>query len=92
MGGLKIPQTGWNQLQPTQESPLLTGIVPGSYTYFNHSYYCEPVDENDWLASTEYGFRYASVVRRGNVLGVQFHPEKSQAVGLAILRNFLERF
>ncbi len=90
--GLKIPQTGWNQLQIVQETPLLAGIQPGSYAYFNHAFYCEPVDQKDWLASTEYGMHYASVVGHGSILGVQFHPEKSQSVGLAILRNFLERF
>jgi glutamine amidotransferase len=92
LSALKIPQTGWNQLQIVQETPLLAGILPGSYAYFNHAFYCEPVDQKDWLASTEYGMHYASMVGHGNISGVQFHPEKSQAVGLAILRNFLERF
>jgi glutamine amidotransferase len=88
--GLKIPQTGWNQLLPRQASCLLAGISPGSYAYFNHSYYCEPANENNCLATTDYGLQYASVVGHGSVYGVQFHPEKSQAVGLRILRNFLE--
>jgi glutamine amidotransferase len=89
-GDIKIPQTGWNQLLPEGESPLLKGLKPGSCAYFNHSYYCAPAEKADVLASTEYGIRYASVVGRGRLYGVQFHPEKSQAVGLTILRNFVE--
>lgn len=88
---LKVPQTGWNQIQAENESPLLSDIDPDSYAYFNHSYYCDAQDRSDWLASTEYGLRYASVVGRQNLYAVQFHPEKSQAVGLQILRNFVER-
>jgi imidazole glycerol-phosphate synthase subunit HisH len=90
-GELKVPQTGWNQLQIECESPLLAGLSPGSYAYFNHSYYCAATESKDILASTDYGLRYASVVGRGRLYGVQFHPEKSQAVGLQILRNFVER-
>jgi len=86
---LKAPQTGWNQLRPERETPLLQGLTPNSYAYFNHSYYCVPANPADVLASTEYGLRYASVVGRGKLYGVQFHPEKSQAVGLTILRNFV---
>jgi glutamine amidotransferase len=87
---LKIPQTGWNQLLFEQETPLLRGLAPGSYAYFNHSYYCQAAEGSDVLASTDYGMRYASVVGRGRLFGVQFHPEKSQAVGLTMLRNFVE--
>lgn len=90
-GKLKVPQTGWNQLQIEAKSPLLQGLAPGSYTYFNHGYYCAAAQPDDILASTDYGVRYASVVGRGRLYGVQFHPEKSQAVGLQILRNFVER-
>lgn len=89
-GDLKIPQTGWNQILLDQDSPLLRGLEPGSYAYYNHSCHCDPADPADVLASTEYGIRYASVVRCGRLYGVQFHPEKSQWVGLAILRNFVE--
>ena len=60
-----------------------------SYTYFNHGYFCVPSEPADVLACTEYGVRYASVVERGRLYGVQFHPEKSQSVGLAILQNFI---
>ena len=88
--GLKVPQTGWNQLHPLQGTPLLDGLEDGCYAYFNHGYYCAPVEAQDTLAVTDYGLRYASVVGRGRLFGVQFHPEKSQAVGLQILRNFVE--
>lgn len=88
---LKVPQTGWNQLWIERDSPLLVGVESGSYAYFNHSYYCTVTEEADLIASTKYGLRYASVVGRGQLYGVQFHPEKSQAVGLQILRNFVER-
>ena len=88
--GLKIPQTGWNQIQPVKPSPLLREIKPGDYAYFNHSYYCDPREESHVLAQTPYGASYASVVGRIGLYGVQFHPEKSQSIGLKILRNFLE--
>lgn len=85
---LKVPQIGWNQLWHDGSDPLLTGVPSGSFAYFVHSYYCEAADPADVLAVTDYGFRYSSIVRRGNLWGVQFHPEKSHAVGLQILRNF----
>jgi glutamine amidotransferase len=86
---VKVPQIGWNQLHFEKDSSLLEGLQPGDYVYFNHSYYCEPAEQADTLISTEYGLRYASAVQRGNLFGVQFHPEKSQRVGLQILRNFV---
>ena len=88
--GLKIPETGWNQIEPMRDSPLFSDLLTGSYAYFNHSYYCDAFVSEDVLAVTEYGIRYASAVNRDNVYGVQFHPEKSQAVGLKVLRNFVE--
>ena len=87
---LKIPHMGWNQLEPAWGHPLLAGIQPGDYTYFVHSYYCDPDEETAVLAWTDYGFPFASVVAKDNIFGLQFHPEKSQSVGLQILRNFLE--
>jgi imidazole glycerol-phosphate synthase subunit HisH len=87
---LKVPQTGWNQLLPRGDHLLLRGLLPRSYAYFNHSYFCDAANPGDVLACTEYGFNYASVVGRGRLYGVQFHPEKSQQVGLQILRNFVE--
>jgi glutamine amidotransferase len=87
---LKIPQTGWNQLIIQKESPLLSGIDDGDYVYFNHGYYCAPADHDIAIALTAYGLLYASAVQSENIYGVQFHPEKSQSVGLAILRRFVE--
>ena len=88
--GLKVPHTGWNQLHPVGAAGILEKLDDRSYAYFNHAYYCEPQDSKDTLATTDYGLGFASVVGRGRLFGVQFHPEKSQAVGLQILRNFVE--
>ncbi len=88
---LKIPHMGWNQLEPAWEHPLLRGVQPGDYAYFVHSYYCEPVEATAVLAWTDYGFPFASVVAENNVFGLQFHPEKSQGVGLRILENFASK-
>jgi len=87
---LKVPHTGWNQLWPACQSPLFKDIQPGSYVYFNHSYYCAPGNPSDIAATTDYGPPFASVVQHGNMYGVQFHPEKSQKIGAQILRNFME--
>jgi glutamine amidotransferase len=88
--GLHIPHMGWNQLNPVRESPLLHDVAPGSYAYFVHSYVCAPDDANVILATTDYGGAFASVVGAGNVWGIQFHPEKSQQVGLKVLGNFID--
>ena len=87
---VKIPHTGWNQLLIERKAPLFYGISSGSYVYFNHSYYCQPDDSSAIAATTTHGLTYACAVQNENVFGVQFHPEKSQAVGLQILKNFLE--
>ena len=87
---VKIPHTGWNQLEIRKDLLLLDRVDSGAYVYFNHSYYCQPADSSDVIADTNYGIRYACAVRRENIFGVQFHPEKSQQVGLQILKNFLE--
>jgi glutamine amidotransferase len=88
--GLKIPHTGWNQLHPQGDGGILfTGLQSGVYAYFNHSYYCAPSHSSNTSVYTDYGIDFASMVQRDNVLGVQFHPEKSQRVGLKILANFL---
>jgi glutamine amidotransferase len=89
LGELKIPHTGWNQLWFSQDALLFRGLSSGSYAYFNHSYYCEPADESHISAQTDYGIQFASAVADENIYGVQFHPEKSQRVGLQVLRNFL---
>lgn len=90
--GLKIPHTGWNQLWPVSGNPssLLKGLKPGSYAYFNHSYYCLPAQAEAISATTDYGFSFCSMVQQGKLMGVQFHPEKSQQVGAQILTNFME--
>jgi len=88
---LKIPHTGWNKIQLTKSSPLFYEVESKAYVYFNHSYYCELANLKNSLSQTEYGQIYASAVQKGNVYGVQFHPEKSQHVGLQILKNFVER-
>ncbi|MEZ4767111.1 MAG: imidazole glycerol phosphate synthase subunit HisH [Caldilineales bacterium] len=85
---LKVPQIGWNQLWHAGDDPLLRGVPSGSYAYFVHSYYCAAAEPSDVVATTDYGMDYPSVVRRGNVWGAQFHPEKSHAAGLRILSNF----
>jgi glutamine amidotransferase len=87
---VKIPHTGWNQVRVQKEAPLFDGIRSGAYVYFNHSYFCRPSDSSVVVATTDYGVEFACAVQRGNVFGVQFHPEKSQAVGLQLLKNFLE--
>jgi glutamine amidotransferase len=87
---VKIPHTGWNEVEVERETPLLEGIGSLAYVYFNHSYYCQARNFSDVIAMTDYGLKYACAVQRENVFGVQFHPEKSQTVGLQILKNFLE--
>lgn len=87
---LKVPQTGWNEIRVRTASPLFHELPEGSFAYFNHSYYCAAGLE-DTLATTDYGIDYPSIVGRGRVYGIQFHPEKSQSVGLRLLRNFVER-
>lgn len=90
-GKLKVPHIGWNQLrmaEPRPEMALLEGIEDGAYAYFVHSYYPAPDEPGDLLATTGYGIEFASVVGRGTIWGAQFHPEKSQEVGLRLLGNF----
>ena len=88
--GLKVPQIGWNQLDITQTTcPLYQGIPSSSYVYFVHSFYPQPVDESIIATRTTYGDAFASSVWKDNVFATQFHPEKSQAVGLKILENFV---
>ena len=84
----KIPHVGWNSLDLRTSSRLLTGVEPGEYVYFTHSYKA-PVTP-DTVGIARYVEPFAAAVERGHVMGVQFHPEKSGATGLKILRNFLE--
>ncbi len=89
--GLKIPQIGWNQLDIVKtDCPIYRGIPGGSYVYFVHSFYPQPVDSSIVATRTDYGDTFASSVWRDNVFATQFHPEKSQKVGLQLLKNFVE--
>ena len=85
---LVVPQVGWNQIRQRTAHALFTEIDNESFFYFVHSFYCEPASVDVTIGETDYGHSYASVVARGNICGVQFHPEKSQSVGLRLLRNF----
>ena len=84
---LKIPHVGWNSIDRTRDASILEGVAPGAQVYFTHSYIA-PLT-GDTVASTEHGEVFASVVERGQIAGVQFHPEKSAETGLKILRNFV---
>ncbi|NOZ67661.1 MAG: imidazole glycerol phosphate synthase subunit HisH [Deferribacteres bacterium] len=86
--GLKIPHMGWNQVNLKQDNPLFSGIADKSYFYFVHSYYVVPDDGSIVAATTDYGAEFTSAVCRDNIFAVQFHPEKSQKVGLKLLENF----
>ncbi len=88
--GERVPQIGWNQIHIQSETPLLEGIPDGSFFYFVHSYYVDPESPDDVITTTDYGIDYTSIAGRGNALGIQFHPEKSQDLGLRILKNFAE--
>jgi glutamine amidotransferase len=86
----KVPHMGWNELRMEREHPLFAGASPGTDMYFTHSYAMTPADPEATVASVEHGGRFAAAVARANVAGVQFHPEKSQANGLALIGRFLE--
>ena len=85
---VKVPQIGWNQVAWQRQDPLLQGIPDGSYFYFVHSYHAQLARPQDALGISEYSEPFPAIVRRGNVWGAQFHPEKSQAAGLRLLKNF----
>lgn len=88
---VKVPQIGWNEVHVTQPNcPILQGIESGSHFYFVHSYYPKPKDESIVATRTEYGVNFTSAVWRDNVFATQFHPEKSQKVGLQLLTNFVK--
>jgi len=89
--GLKIPQIGWNQIEIVRpECPLYKNVASGSYVYFVHSFFPCPVDDSIVATRTTYGQAFASSIWRDNVFATQFHPEKSQDIGLQLLRNFVE--
>jgi imidazole glycerol-phosphate synthase subunit HisH len=86
--GLKVPHIGWNEVTFERPSTLTEGLGDAAAFYHVHSYACRPRDESDVVGRGEYGERFVSIVERGNVMGAQFHPEKSSLDGLALLRNF----
>lgn len=88
--GLSVPHMGWNGVDFMRDDPILAGLTSGSDAYFVHSYHVRCDEQTDVLASTDYGLRFSSMIQRGNVRGIQFHPEKSQGFGLGIIRNYLE--
>ena len=85
---LKVPHMGWNRVDLTMDHPVFRGIPSGSYFYFVHSYYVEPEDPSIVAGRTPYGVAFAAAAGKGNRMAVQFHPEKSQGAGLAVLSNF----
>jgi len=86
--GLKIPHMGWNQVNFQRPCPLFKGIADGAHWYFIHSYFVDPSDRQIAATTTTYGVPFVSSIWRDNVVGCQFHPEKSQTVGLQLIRNF----
>ncbi len=87
---LSVPHMGWNRLRWTTPCRMLDGIDNGAHVYFAHSYHVVPADDKLGAAVTEYGYDFVSAVWKDNIFATQFHPEKSQAVGLRLLRNFVE--
>lgn len=87
---LKVPQMGWNQLSFKRRPPVFEGVEEDSNVYFVHSYYVKPDDSSVIATTTDYGIEFCSSIWKDNIVATQFHPEKSQAVGLHILKNFAE--
>ncbi len=87
---LKIPHMGWNELIKNREDRICDGVDIGEYAYFVHSYYVVPADWNDVVFYADYSVKVPGIVRKGNVIGSQFHPEKSSDTGMRILKNFLK--
>ncbi|NMC56994.1 MAG: imidazole glycerol phosphate synthase subunit HisH [Eubacteriaceae bacterium] len=87
---LKVPHMGWNSLMLNKNDEIANGIHDGDYVYFVHSYYAKTSDFNDVVLYSEYEVPFPAVVRKGNVIGMQFHPEKSSDVGRILLKNYLE--
>ncbi len=86
--GLKVPHIGWNQIQHLEHCPIFKGIPQNAYFYFDHSYYVVPEDKSVTASWSDYGIRFSSSVWRENLFACQFHPEKSQTLGLKLLENF----
>jgi glutamine amidotransferase len=85
---LKVPHMGWNQASVARPAPIFDGIPETAYFYFAHSFYVEPLSDAAVAAITDYGVRFVSGIWHDNMIGVPFHPEKSQAHGLRVLKNF----
>ncbi|CUJ03994.1 imidazole glycerol phosphate synthase subunit HisH [Achromobacter xylosoxidans] len=85
---LKVPHMGWNLIYPQKPSPLLDNLTHDARFYFVHSYRVECAHAEDSLAETDYGGRFSSMIQRGNIMGSQFHPEKSHRFGMTLLKNF----
>ncbi|MEM2739593.1 MAG: imidazole glycerol phosphate synthase subunit HisH [Candidatus Bathyarchaeia archaeon] len=88
--GVKSPHMGWNNLRIVRYTELLEGISEKDYFYFVHSYYVKPYDRGIIIAETGYGVDFTSVIARGSIFGVQFHPEKSDGPGMHVIRNFMK--
>ena len=86
---LKIPHMGWNEIEPSASHPLLAGFEAGTHAYFVHSYHFRLDDDADLVAVTDYGGPLAAIIGHDNLVGTQFHPEKSQEAGLRVIGNFL---
>jgi len=86
--GLRVPHMGWNHVVPQMSHTLTQGMTDETRFYFVHSYYMQPADKDDVLLTTQYGIQFASAVARGNISGVQFHPEKSHSFGKQLFRAF----
>ncbi len=89
--GVKVPHMGWNQVRLAESHPLFHGIADDSYFYFVHSYYADPTEQSAVVGLTDYGATFASALAQGNLVGTQFHPEKSGSLGLQLYRNFVQR-
>ncbi|MCH8195179.1 MAG: imidazole glycerol phosphate synthase subunit HisH [Chloroflexi bacterium] len=89
--GVKVPHMGWNQVRLAESHPLFHGIADDSYFYFVHSYYADPTEQSAVVGLTDYGATFASALAKGNLVGTQFHPEKSGRLGLQIYQNFVQR-
>jgi glutamine amidotransferase len=88
---IRIPHMGWNDCVRAKDSPIFAGIPPDALFYFTHSYRVDCADDNDVTAVSEHGQKFVAAVQKGNIFGTQFHPEKSQSHGLAVLRNFADK-
>ena len=90
-GTMKVPHMGWNQAEiKNKDCPLFRGIENNAFFYFVHSYYVKPLDKEIIAASTDYGCEFTSMVWKDNIYAVQYHPEKSQEIGLKFLKNFMD--